>query len=100
MSTPRPATTSPRAFAREALRVARAALPAHGSKFSRKDYTRHQHAAILAVKAFLKTDHRGVAGYLRDGSDLRAAPGLAGAPHVTTLQKAAARPEKKTPPPG
>lgn len=92
-------TDSPLAFARKALEVARAALPAYSSKFSKRTFTRHQHAAILAVKLFLRTDYRGVAAYLRDWSDLREALGLQRVPHFTTLQKAAARLKKKMPTP-
>jgi hypothetical protein len=92
----RPMTKSPRAFAREALAAARAALPAYGSKFSRKDFTRHQHLAILALKQFLRTDYRGVVAHLADWSDLRADLGLARVPHFTTLQKVAAGLKKKT----
>src|SRR5438105_3429168 len=40
MTTPRPMTKSPRAVAREALRLAQAALPAYSSKFSRKHSSR------------------------------------------------------------
>ena len=92
-------THSPLAFAAKALEVARAAMPAYASKFSRQDYTRPQLAALLALKAFLKTDYRGLVAYLRDWSDLRAALGLTQVPHFTTLQKAAARLKKKTPTP-
>lgn len=99
MSTTRPTTDSPLAFAAKALEVARSAFPAYTSKFAKRTYTRHQHAAILALKAFLRTDYRGLAAYLRDWSDLRAALGLARVPHFTTLQKAAARLKKKTPTP-
>jgi hypothetical protein len=90
-------TASPLAFARQALAAARAALPAYSSKFSRKDFTRHQHLAILALKAFLKTDYRGVVAYLRDWSDLRAELGLEKVPHFTTLQKAHTGLKKRTP---
>ena len=98
-ATTRLMTDSPLAFARQALAVARAALPAYSSKFSKRTFTRHQHAAILAVKRFLRTDYRGVVAYLRDWSDLRAVLGLARVPHFTTLQKAHARLKKKTPTP-
>jgi hypothetical protein len=89
-------TRSPLAVAREALAAARAALDPYASKFSKRDYTRHQHLAVLALKQFLRTDYRGVVAYLRDWSDLRAALGLAKVPHFTTVQKAAARLKKKT----
>ena len=99
MSTTRPMTDSPLAFAQEAVAVARAALPAHASKFSRKDFTQHQHAALLAVKQFLGVGYRGLVAYLRDWAELRQALGLKKVPHYTTPQKALARLEKKTPTP-
>jgi len=99
MNTTRSMTDSPLAFARQAVDVARAAPPPHSSKFSRKDYTQHQHAALLAVKQFLKTSYRGLTAYLRDWAELRAALGLAKVPHYTTAQKALARLEKKAPRP-
>lgn len=89
-------TRSPLAFTRTALEVARLALPAYSSKFSKKDFTRHQHVAILALKAFLRTSYRGVVELLRDWSDLRSALGLGRVPHFTTLQKACAGLKKKT----
>jgi hypothetical protein len=89
-------TKSPLAFAREALAAARAAVGPYSSRYSRKDYTRHQHLAVLALKQFLRTDYRGVVDYLRDWSDLRAELGLSKVPHYTTLQKVAAGLKKKT----
>ena len=94
-TTTRPMTDSPLAFATTALAAARAALPAYSSKFAKRTFPRHQHAALLALKAFLRTDYRGLAAYLRDWSDLRAALGLSRVPHFTTLQKAAARLKKR-----
>src|SRR5438876_206186 len=41
MTTPRPMTKSPRRVAREALAVAREALPAYSCPPSRKDFTQH-----------------------------------------------------------
>jgi len=95
MSTTRVKTHSPLAFTQEALAVARAAVPAYCSKFSKKDFTRHQHIAILALKTFLKIGYRDIVAYLRDGSDLRAVLGLNKVPHFTTLQKAHAKLKKK-----
>ena len=83
-------TRSPLAFTRKALEVARAALPAYSSKFSKKDFTRHQHLAILALKTFLRTSYRGIVDILHDWADLRDALGLRKVPHFTTLQKACA----------
>ena len=89
-------TKSPLAFADEALAAARAALPPYASKFSKRDFTRHQLFAALALKTFLGTDYRGIVACLRDWSDLRAALGLNKVPHFTTLQKFHARLKKKT----
>jgi hypothetical protein len=80
-----PMTKSPRAVAREALRLAREALPAYSSPYSRKDYTQHQLFAVLALKTFLKTDYRGVAAVLKDFTELRADLGLAKVPNYSTL---------------
>lgn len=96
MTTTRPATASPLAFAREALAAAQASLPAYSSKYSRKDFTLPQLVAVLAVKQFLGADYRGVEAYLADWSDLRAALGLATVPDHSTLQKAHARLKKST----
>lgn len=92
-------TDSPVAFAQQALEVARAALPTHASKFSRKDFTLHQLVALLAVKTFLKVGYRGLVAFLRDWAELRDALGLAKVPHFTTAQKALNRLKKKTPTP-
>ena len=79
-----PMTKSPRAVAREALRLAQDALPAYSAPRSRKDFTQHQLFAVLALKAFLKTDYRGVARFLADFAELRDDLGLAKAPHDST----------------
>src|SRR5215211_2287046 len=96
MKTTRPMTKSPRAVAREALRVAQEALPAYSSKYSRKDFTQHQLFATLALKTFLRTDYRGVQAQLADWSDLRNALGLSKVPDYSTLQKFLARLKKST----
>jgi hypothetical protein len=88
-------TKSPRAVAREALRLARESLPAYSSKFSRKDYTQPQLFALLALKTFFKTDYRGVVQMLRDFAELREELGLAHVPHYSTLCYAARRLLKK-----
>jgi hypothetical protein len=88
-------TKSPRAVAREALRLAQESLPAYSSKFSRKDYTQHQLLAILALKTFFKTDYRGVIKLLEDFAELRQELGLREVPHYSTLCYAAARLLKK-----
>ena len=88
-------TKSPRAVAREALQLAREALPAYSCKFSRKDFTQHQLFACLALKTFFKTDYRGVARLLEDFAELRADLGLDKVPHFSTLCYAAGRLLKK-----
>src|SRR3954470_4830246 len=80
-----PMTKSPRAVAREALRLAREALPEYSSPYSRKDFTQHQLFAVLALKAFLKTDYRGVAQFLADFAELRDDLGLAKVPNYSAL---------------
>jgi hypothetical protein len=85
MKTKHPMTKSPRAVAREALRLAQEALPAYSSRFSRKDFTQHQLFAVLALKTFLKTDYRGVVQFLADFAELREDLGLAEVPHYSTL---------------
>jgi hypothetical protein len=82
---------SPRKVALVALAVARDALPAYAHRFSPQKFTQHQLFACLALKAFFKTDYRGVAEMLADMPGLRDAIGLQSVPHFTTLQKAARR---------
>lgn len=84
-------TKSPRAVAREALRLAQESLPAYASKFSRKDYTQHQLFALLTLKTFFKTDYRGLTQMLLDFAELREELGLRGVPHYSTLCYAAKR---------
>ena len=82
---------SPRKVALVALKVAQTALPAYAHRFSPRKFTQHQLFACLTLKAFFKTDYRGIAAILADMPDLRQAIGLKGVPHFTTLQKAARR---------
>lgn len=84
-------TKSPRAVVREALRLAQDTLPPYSANTSRKDFTQHQHFAVLALKSFLKTDYRGVVAFLADFTELRDDLGLAKLPHHSTLCKAEAR---------
>ncbi len=84
-------TKSPRAVAREAMRLAQEALPVYSSKFSRKDFTQHQLFALLALKTFCKTDYRGAPQVLDNFAELRADLGLAKVPHYSMLSKAEQR---------
>jgi uncharacterized protein HemX len=78
-------TRSPVALARKALEVARQALPAHASKFSKRDFTQPQLVAMLVLKQFFKTDDRGMVALLNDLADLRDTLELTKVPHPTTL---------------
>ena len=78
-------TKSPRAVAREALRLAQDTLPPYSSARSRKDFTQHQLFAVLALKTFLKVDYRGVVAVLKDFAELRDDLALTKLPHYSTL---------------
>ncbi len=43
-------------IARDALAVGEAALPAYGSRYSRRDHTQPQPFALLTLRRFLRTD--------------------------------------------
>ena len=73
-------TKSPRRVAREALAVARQALPAYSCPTSRHDFTQAQLLAVLALKTFLNTDYRGAVAFLEDFPELRQDLGLAKVP--------------------
>lgn len=84
-------TKSPLAVARTALDAAGETLPASSSKFSRHDYTQHQHFALLALREFLRTDYRGLEAMLREWAELRDTLGLTKVPDHSTMQEAAER---------
>jgi hypothetical protein len=84
-------TKSPRAVALEALAAGESALPLYSHPCSPKKFTQPQLFACLVLKAFFKTDYRGVVAILADCADLAAALGLECVPHFTTLQKACDR---------
>jgi len=71
--------------------VAQKAIPAFSHKFSPKKFTQHQLFACLVLKAFLKTDYRGLAAILNDASEWCRAIELERVPHFTTFEKAAKR---------
>ena len=91
----RVSTRSPVALARKALQVARQAIPAYASKFSKQDFTQHQLLAMLALEQFFKTDDRGMVALLNDLADLRDVLGIKKVPHPTTLFHARKRLAKK-----
>jgi hypothetical protein len=84
-------TKSPPAVTRLALGLAAQSLPAFSSKFSRKDFTQHQHFALLVLKTFFKTDSRGVVQMLVDFAELRDELGLTKVPDHSTICKAEKR---------
>jgi hypothetical protein len=87
----RTVTKSAVRIARDALAGGEAALPAHGSRFSRRDYTQPQLFALLALRQFLRTDYRGVVALAAEWRELRDALRLARVPHYSTLARAAPR---------
>jgi hypothetical protein len=82
---------SPRKVLVTAWTVAKAVLPAFSHRCSPRKFTQHALFACLVLKAFLKTDYRGLAACLKDSPDWCAAIGLDTVPHFTTFQKAAQR---------
>lgn len=88
---------SPRKVLVTAWRVAQATLPAYSHRFSPKKFTQHQLFACLVLKAFLKTDYRGLAAHLTDTPTWCEAIELEKVPHWTTFHKAARRLLKSKP---
>ena len=84
-------TKSPLKVLVVAYRTAERTLPAYRHRFSPKKFTQHQLFACLVLKAFMKSDYRGIVAHLIDSPDLSRRIGLKHIPHFTTLQKAAAK---------
>ena len=82
---------SPRTVLLIAMDAARRALPAYAHRCSPKKFTQHQLFACLVLKAFYRTDYRGIVAILEDCPSLCETIGLDEVPHYTTLQKTAAR---------
>lgn len=91
-------TKSPRRLLQASYACAQRALPSFAHRYSPKKFTQHQLFACLTLKEFLKLDYRGIMQLLIDSPDLCAVIELSEVPHWTTLQKAADRLLKKTPP--
>ena len=83
------------ALARTALEVARGAIPAYSSKYSKRTFTQPQLVAMLSLKQFFRTDYRGLVQIVADFAELRAALGLRCVPHYSTLCHAHKRLLKK-----
>ena len=90
-------TKSPVTLAKLALKEAERAIPEYSDPKSRKDFTQSQIFAILVLKAFFKTDYRGIIEFLEELSDLRKALKLKKVPHYSTLCYAEERLLKKSP---
>ena len=82
---------SPRKVLQVAYAVAKESLPAYAHRYSPKKFTQPQLFACLVLKAYLKTDYRGVTAFLDDLPELQQCIELKKVPHFTTLQKAASR---------
>ncbi len=90
-------TKSPVTLAKLALKQAESAMPEYSTEKSRQDFTQSQIFAILVLKAFFRTDYRGIIEFLEELSDLRKALKLKKLPHYSTLCYAEERLLKKTP---
>jgi len=73
------------AFARLALRVARAVLPPYAHKFSPKRYTLPQLAACVLLKEYRRLDWRGIEAWLKLSPPFCQCLGLSRVPDYTTL---------------
>ena len=74
-----------------AWQVAQATLPAYAHRYSPKKFTQHQLFACLVLKAFLRTDYRGLVAHLEDCPEWCQAIALEAVPHFTTFHKTAQR---------
>ena len=86
----RTVTKSAVAFVETALVVAEQVVPGYGYR-SRKEYTRPQLLALLALRQFWRADYRTTVTRVAESSELRAALGLRQVPHYSTLCYAARR---------
>jgi len=75
----------------EAQRLARKAVPAYSSKFSKKTYTQDQHVAILCVKARISRRLRDTEELLLNMPQVCEAIGLKQVPDFTTMCRAMKR---------
>jgi hypothetical protein len=82
---------SPKRVAAAAYHVACETLPEHSHRYSPKKYTQPQLLVCLVLRAFFKTEYRGIVEILNDWPELCQVFGLQTVPHFTTLQKASKR---------
>jgi IS5 family transposase len=75
-------------FTSAVLEIARKSMPEYSSKFSRKDFTLHQHCAMLCLKVRTKQKFRESVDLLSEMTEICKLMGLEKLPHYTTLDKA------------
>ena len=75
-------------FTSAVLEIARKSMPLYSSKFSRKDFTLHQHCAILCLKVKTKQKFRESVDLLYEMTEICNILGIEKVPHFTTLDKA------------
>jgi len=75
----------------EAQKLARKAVPAYSSKFSKHTYTQDQHIAVLCIQKKTRQKLRGTEELLVNMPSVREAVGLAGVPDFTTMCRAMKR---------
>ncbi len=66
-------------------------LPLYGSRFSRKDYTLHQHVILLVLRSKERKPYRDFVEWLDICDSIKQALCIKKVPHYTTLQKVADR---------
>jgi hypothetical protein len=66
-------------------------VPLYGSRFSRKDFTLHQHVILLVLRSVERKPYRDFVAWLEVSETVVEVLGLSKIPHYTTLQKAADR---------
>ena len=75
------------AFAREALTIAQAVLPAYSNRFSKHTFTQPQLLAILCLMRYEDWTFREAEVRLREHQELRQALGLGQVPDYSTLYR-------------
>lgn len=75
-------------FTSAVLGMARKSMPEYSSKFSRKDFTLHQHCAMLCLKVRTRQKFRESVELLSEMPEICNILGIEKIPHYTTLDKA------------
>ena len=66
-------------------------LPSYGSRFSRKDFTLHQHVIMLVLRSRERKPYRDFVDWLEVSTEITVLLGIEKIPHYTTLQKVSDR---------